>query len=206
MSTAISRIHDAAMHIFADKGGTTVAISDLAREAGLSRGTIYNNLEDPAGLFDAVCQKVSEEMAAKLQDSVIGLDDPAARISNIIRLCVRRVHEEPHWGHFIARYAVKEPKLSDFWGGFPARELKSGIASGRFDLQTEQVGSVTGLLGGATFGAMTLVLLGHRSWRQAGSDTAEVILRGIGIEKSEARLLAAAEFDPLPRLLFTDAA
>ncbi|WP_121061423.1 TetR/AcrR family transcriptional regulator [Chachezhania antarctica] len=206
MSTAIDRIHTAAMRVLAEKGGSTVAISDLAREAGLSRGTIYNNLEEPATLFDAVCDMVAGEMADRLQESVSDLEDPAARLSNVIRLCVRRVHEEPHWGRFVARYAVKEPKLSNFWGRFPARELHRGIESGRFDLGSDQVASVAGTLGGATFGAMTLVLHGHRSWRQAGSDAAEVMLRGIGIEKREARLLAAADFDPLPRMLFSDAA
>ncbi|MGR3363345.1 MAG: TetR/AcrR family transcriptional regulator [Maritimibacter harenae] len=55
MNTATLRIHEAAMRIFATEGGTTIAVSDLAREAGLSRGTIYNNVDDPAALFASVC-------------------------------------------------------------------------------------------------------------------------------------------------------
>ena len=55
MNAATLRIHQAALRLFAEHGGTTVAVSDVAREAGLSRGTIYNNLDDPAGLFSSVC-------------------------------------------------------------------------------------------------------------------------------------------------------
>ncbi|WP_158965639.1 TetR/AcrR family transcriptional regulator [Chachezhania sediminis] len=206
MSSARCRIHEAAMRIFSDQGGRTVAISDLAREAGLSRGTIYNNLEDPAGLFDAVCDMVADEMASTVQASLSGISDPAERLSNVVRLCIRRVHEEPHWGQFLARYAVTEHRLGDFWGRYPARELQRGIATGRFDLKAEQVASVAAAIGGAAFGAMTLVLQGHRSWRQAASDTAEVMLRGIGIDPTEARRLASADFDPLPRMTMFDAA
>ena len=55
MNTATLRIQQAALRLFAENGGTSVAVSDLAKEAGLSRGTIYNNLDDPTALFDSVC-------------------------------------------------------------------------------------------------------------------------------------------------------
>ena len=53
---------------------------------------------------------------------------------------------------------------------------------------------------------MTLVLEGHRTWRQAGSDTAEIILRGVGIDKNEAREITQRELEGLPRLSVFDAA
>lgn len=201
-----SRIHHAAMQIFADTGGNTIAVSELAKEAGLSRGTIYNNIEDPGGLFYAVCVMMSEELTESVRASFEGIDDPAHRVANIIRLCVRRVHEEPHWGRFLARYAMAEPKLGEFWGGIPAEELRRGLAEGRFDFKREQVASITASAGGATFGVMTLVLNGHRTWRQAGSDTAELMLRSIGIDREEAIEIATTDLEPLPRMVVFDAA
>ncbi len=201
-----SRIHDAAMRIFAETGGATVAVSDLAREAGLSRGTIYNNLAEPGRLFADVCEMMAEEIAQSVQASFVGVEDPAQRIANIIRLCVRRVHEEPHWGRFVARYAMLEPTLGAFWGRAPAEELRRGLAAGRFDLRPEQTASFAAAIGGTTFGAMTLVLHGVRTWREAGSDAAEMALRSIGLEREEARRLARAGLPPLPRMSFPDAA
>ena len=194
------------MRLFAEQGGTTVAVSDVAREAGLSRGTIYNNLENPADLFSSVCGTVADEFAASIIEATDDMKDPAEKISAAIRLCVRRVHEEPHWGRFIARYAMLEPRLGSFWGTMPAEELRRGLVSGRFSFHRDQVASITASAGGATFGAMTLVLDGHRTWRQAGSDTAEVVLRGVGIDRAEARDITQRELDPLPKTAVFDAA
>ena len=194
------------MRLFAEHGGTSVAVSDVAREAGLSRGTIYNNLDDPAGLFSSVCETVADEFNSSINLATQSMQDPAEKISAAIRLCMRRVHEEPHWGRFIARYAMLEPRLGSFWGTMPAEELRRGLLSGRFTFQRDQVASITASAGGATFGAMMLVLDGHRTWRQAGSDTAEIILRGLGLDRAEARDITQKELDPLPRMTVFDAA
>ncbi|MBV7380756.1 TetR/AcrR family transcriptional regulator [Maritimibacter dapengensis] len=206
MNTATLRIHEAAMRIFAVEGGSSVAVSDLAREAGLSRGTIYNNLDDPAQLFASVCDTVASEFRESIMQACVDMSDPAEKLSASIRLCVRRVHDDPHWGRFIARYAMMEPKLGSFWAEMPAEELRRGLVSGRFNFHRDQVASITATAGGATFGAMSLVIDGRRTWREAGSDTAEIILRGVGIERAEARDITQRELEPLPRLAVFDAA
>ncbi|WP_375174650.1 TetR/AcrR family transcriptional regulator [Pseudooceanicola sp.] len=206
MNTATLRIHHAAMRLFAENGGTSLAVSDLAKEAGLSRGTIYNNLDDPNGLFTSVCATVADEFGDTIGHATQEMDDPAEKLSAAIRLCVRRVHEDPHWGRFIARYAMLEPTLGSFWGTMPADELRRGMVSGRFTIHRDQVASITATAGGATFGAMTLVLDGYRTWREAGSDTAEIILRGVGIDRAEARDITQKELNPLPKMSVFDAA
>jgi AcrR family transcriptional regulator len=206
MNAATQRIHHAAMRLFAETGGSTLAVSDLAREAGLSRGTIYNNLDDPNALFQSVCESVATEFRESIEAVTAHMADPAERISAAIRLCVRRVHDDVPWGKFIARYAMMEPVLGQFWAEMPAKELRRGMVSGRFNIHRDQIASITATAGGATFGAMSLVLDGRRAWRQAGTDTAEIILRGIGLDRAEAREIANKELDPLPRLAVFDAA
>jgi hypothetical protein len=44
---------------------------------------------------------------------------------------------------------------------------------------------------------MWMVLEGHQTWREAGTSTAELVLRAMGIEPAEAREISMAE---LPRL------
>jgi AcrR family transcriptional regulator len=198
MNSATFRIYQTAMRIFAEEGGTSLAVSDLARKAGLSRGTIYNNLDDPARLFDVVCDMTAAEFREAIRLASADMTDPAEKISASIRLSVRRVHEDAAWGKFIARYAMIEPRLGSFWAEMPAVELRRGLDSGRFSFHRAQVASLTATAGGATFGAMSLVLDGRRTWREAGSDTAEIILRGLGIDRAEARDIAQIELDPLP--------
>ena len=154
MNPATLRIHQSAMRIFAENGGLTIAVSDLAREAGLARGTIYNNLADPSELLASVCDTVSNEYRASMLAACAAMTDPAEKIAAVIRLTVRRVHDEPHWGKFLARYAMMEPKLGSFWAEMPAQELRRGIASGRFAVHRDQVPSITATAGG---GAATVL-------------------------------------------------
>ena len=44
---------------------------------------------------------------------------------------------------------------------------------------------------------MWMVLEGHQTWREAGSSTAELVLRALGIDAEEAHRIAT---DPLPVL------
>ena len=67
MTAAETRIHDAALRIFAEKGVTQLTVSELAEEAGVARGTVYNNLGSTDALF--------EEVAAGLR----GRDAPKGR-------------------------------------------------------------------------------------------------------------------------------
>lgn len=206
MTNVEHRILNAAMRLFAERGGTQIAVSDLARAAGLSRGTIYNNLADVTGIYDAACDMMAAELIEAFTYRLSGLSDPAQKLAGAVALCLRRVHEEPHWGRFIARYAMGEPRLGEAWHRVTADALRAGLAAGRFDFAPDQVASITAASGGATFGAMTLVLNGHRTWRQVAADTAELVLRSVGLTRAEARALATAELDPLPRIDRFDAA
>jgi hypothetical protein len=42
------------------------------------------------------------------------------------------------------------------------------------------------------------VLEGHGTWRDVGSDTAELVLVALGVTREEARALARSELAPLP--------
>jgi len=59
---------------------------------------------------------------------------------------------------------------------------------------------MVGLLVGGTLAAMLPVLDGRSTWRDAGSDAAELLLIALGIPRDEARALATAELQPLPSL------
>ena len=89
------RIHQAALRLFADKGVNQVNISDLAQEAGVARGTIYNNVESVEQLFRQVASQLSKEMHQRVSKSFVEVQDPAQRLANGIRFFIRRTHEEP---------------------------------------------------------------------------------------------------------------
>lgn len=197
MTAAQRRIHEAAMRLFAEKGAGEISISELAEAAGVARGTIYKHLDSIEGLFRNVASHLSEEMDQRVARSSPEDVDPALRLANGIRYYIRRAHEEPSWGKFIVRYSVSSQSLRGMWAGQPLADLMTGLSQKRYDVRQEQLVSVLAMIGGSVLTAITLVQEGHRTWRDAGSDIAELALRALGLSKDEAKQLATVELPPL---------
>ena len=198
LAPAQARIYEAAVRLFADSGTTRTSVTELAQAAGLARGTIYNNVENLDTLFEEVATALGDEMHARILASFETVEDPARRIACGVRFFVRRVHEEPHWGRFIVRFAFTASTLRSLLAGPPARDLGVGLATRRFRFRPEQTPSMLAFVGAATLAAMRLVLDGAKTWREAGSDAAEATLRAIGVEADEARAIALIDLPPLP--------
>jgi len=198
LAPAQARIYEAAVRIFADRGTTHASVTELAQAAGLARGTIYNNVENPDSLFEEVAAALGDEMHARILESFKTTDDPALRLARGMRFFVRRAHDEPHWGRFIVRFAFTTSTMRALLAGPPARDLREGIASGRYRIRAEQMPSVIAFVGSTTLAAMWLVLDGEKTWREAGSDAAEFMLCAIGVAPKEAWALAWTDLPPLP--------
>lgn len=198
-----SRIHQAALRLFAERGTSDISISDLAEAAGVARGTIYNNLARPEDLFAQVASDLASEMYARSVASMAGIEDPATRLAMGVRMFARRTHEEPNWGRFIVRFSLSDSVLGQMLGEPPSVDAARGIETGRYKLEADFLPSAVGMIGAAGLSAMRLVLDGTLTWRDAGSQTAEMLLRGFGIPPREARAIANL---PLPALVNASAA
>lgn len=194
------RIHQAAFRLFAERGTAQVNILDLAQEAGVARGTVYSNIESMEGLFEAVASHLAGEMHERVKKSFDSLDDPAQRLANGIRLFIRRAHEDSQWGAFIHKFAMSNSSLREMFTSQATTDLLNGLASGRYRFQQEQMLSILTLISSSVLGSIFLVLEGHRTWRESGSDTAELVLRALGVPPEEARALATNELPALPTL------
>lgn len=197
LTAAQRRLQRAALQLFAERGVTRVNISELAEAAGMARGTVYNNLSDPDSLFTEVAAQLSAELSEQIAGSSRQIPDPAQRLANGIRYFTKRAHEDPHWGRFLCRFGLSTESLQQIWTGQPVKDLLEGLENGRYVFQQEQLASVVSLVSGGVLGAMLLVLEGRKTWRDAGSDTAEFVLTAIGVPREEARALACKELPAL---------
>jgi len=191
------RISDAAVRLFVEKGTTQVTISELAQEANVARGTLYRNIGSMEGLFDRIVAELSADMHKRVSATFVGIDDSAARLATGVRLFVRYAHENPMMGRFAVRFGLSDESLRAWMTGPPMADISAGVAAGRYAIGPSSVDSVASLVLGATVSAMWMVLEGHQTWREAGSSTAELLLRALGIEAAEAHEICTAE---LPRL------
>lgn len=198
VSAAQARIHRAALQLFAEKGATQITVSELAQAAGIARGTVYNNVPSPESLFGRVASELAQEMTQRVVRSFDPNDPPHQRLANGIRSFIRRAHEEPHWGRFVSRFAFSSEALQGIWSGPPMQDVVEGLAQRQYDFRADQLPSAMAMIAGSVLAAMFLVLEGHRTWRDAGSDTAELVLRALGVDPELARRTATAELPPLP--------
>lgn len=185
------------MQLFVEKGVGEISVSELAQVAGVARGTVYNNLGSIDSLFADVANALSAEMNQRVVKSADPQLEPAQRLANGIRFYVRRAHEEPQWGGFIIRYASFTQSLQDLWTGPPVQDVLAGLALSRYTFDHSMLTSVMSMIGGSVMAAILLVRDGRKTWRDAGSETAELVLRALGIEPEEAHRLARAELPPL---------
>ena len=197
MNPAQKRIHQAAMRLLAERDVSQVSIRELALAAGVARRTIYNNQISTESMFDDVAGQMEAEMRQRVQKSLVTTDDPAQRLANAMRFFIRRAYEEPDWGRFFVRFAHSARSLRELLNGQAAQDLFTGLDQGRYQFHREQLQSVLAIISGSVHAAMILVVEGHKSWREAGADTAELVLRALGIEAAEARTIATQELPPL---------
>jgi len=174
-----------------------VTVSDLAEAAGVARGTVYNNLDSVESLFEDVASALTTEMGSRVAASSETTVDPARRLADGVRFFVRRAHEDPQWGRFIVRFGGTASTLRLMLESAATDDLRLGVELERFQVRADQIPTAVAVLSGAVLAAMGLVLEGHRTWRDAGSDAAELMLRALGVSADEARALATSELPPL---------
>jgi AcrR family transcriptional regulator len=199
MSSAQERIREAALRLFAQKGTSDITVSELAEEAGIARGTVYNNVDAPDELFEQVAAALATEMHGRLATILPHLEDPAERLATGIRCFIRRADEEPHWGRFLVRFSFSNHSLQTMWNGPPMADLVLGLSKHRYDFEPEQIASVIAMITGSTLAAMFSMLSGYKSWQDAGSETAQLVLRSLGVPAAEARRIATKKLPPLER-------
>lgn len=188
------------MKLFAEKGATRLPVSELAAAAGVARGTLYNHGTGGVALFEEVAEQLVAEMSERMALLFVVVDDPAERMAIGVRHYVRRAHEEPVWGRFVTRFAYGSAPLQRMWSGGPGENLRLGIASGRYTVRRAQMRAALGMIVGGVLSAMAAVLEGELTWRNAGEDTAQLLLVALGVDRREARALALAPLPPLPEI------
>ncbi|MTV31535.1 TetR family transcriptional regulator [Rhodoblastus acidophilus] len=193
MTTAAqSQILRAALKLFGERGATQVNVKELAEAAGVARGTIYNNLDDLAGLFDAVAVQLAAQMSAQVEQAIAGLDEPAQRLATGIRLHVLYAARDPAVGRFILRFGFSAAALREIWTGQALADLRDGRARGFYDFPEAQLDAVVNFISGATIGVIASTLERPERAAEAGMEAAERILIALGLTRAEARRRARA--------------
>lgn len=199
-------LFNAAMKLFGDTGVEQLSVSDLAQAAGVSRGTIYNNLDHPSIRFEDLTPALRHDLEDLISQCFKGVDSPADRIAIVIKTVIKRAHQEPVWADFVKRYVLVDKELQGFWANVPAGEVRRGQDMGIFDYSIDRTASITSVMGGSTLIGMLYVRQGVKGWRESGVEIAELVLRSLGMSKDAARKHAQIELPEISDRTFSIAA
>ena len=76
----------AAMGRFGEAGFAAVTMDEIAAAAGVAKGAIYHHFPSKEALFEAVFERASAELAAKIRGQAAGAKDALARLTEGSRL------------------------------------------------------------------------------------------------------------------------
>ncbi|MUM16997.1 MULTISPECIES: TetR/AcrR family transcriptional regulator [unclassified Mycobacteroides] len=91
----IAAILDAALEQFAAVGFMKTSMADVARRAGVDRVTVYRTIGGAMEVRDAALTLAGLRMAAQIEESLVGIDDPAAKLEQAFVSMVMTFRSHP---------------------------------------------------------------------------------------------------------------
>ena len=118
------RLVRAASSVFAEKGYASTRVADIAKRAGVGKGTVYEYFSSKEELLFAVFESINLDITARMQ-AVLDDDEPTQeQLLNLLRLGAEVVEEQ----------VDLQPVVLDFWAasrgsGFEESYRQAVVAS-----------------------------------------------------------------------------
>jgi TetR/AcrR family fatty acid metabolism transcriptional regulator len=189
-----ARILEGALKVFAAKGFYTTKVSEIAKEAGVADGTIYNYFKSKDDILISLFEDRMDFVLHRLEEELAG--DTVARVRRYIELHLSLALIEPDLAEFITvelrqsdkfLREYKNPRFADYLRVL-AQLIERGQVEGVFARDFDP--RVTAR---AIFGALDEILL-TLTWKHSGQGDVEeaadqvvgLVLRGL-LERSPRR-------------------
>ena len=183
---------DAALRLIARKEAGEIALLEVAAEAAVSNGTIYNYFRTR----DEVLQAVGLAMAAEFSDAISAMSKDvqcgAQRLSIGVRMFVCRAAADHQWANALLRIIHFDQAMRSRLADHVLGDLREGLRAGTFTYGDE--GVALDIVLSCTTGAMRSVVEG-RAVAEHDVRVAEMILQALGVTPVRARKIAGK---PLP--------
>jgi AcrR family transcriptional regulator len=168
------RILEAAVQVFAQKGGDSPVIDDFIRAAGVSRGTFYNYFRTIEELLGATVAWFADDLIRSIDPEVARLKEPALRLATAIRMYLRWAASDAQWCAFMA----KIPRIGMIAERRIKRDLREGLRTGVFRYNAAP--AAEDLVIGASQQAIRRMAEGDVA-SDHGDEVVSLMLRGLGV-------------------------
>lgn len=183
---------EAALRIYAHKNLDSVSIHEIAIEAGVSHGTIYNYFRTRTELFQCISTHLAADLVERVVIAYHDIRDPAERIAVAVRLTFAHAARHTDCGWVILRFCGLDAEFDEMVTSHARTELRLGLMAGRFSYEAED--AAVALITGSILMALRPVLSGTAAPNHS-TEVARLVLMGLGIPAEEARKISTL---PLP--------
>lgn len=183
---------EGALRIYARKGSAELALNELAEEAGVSNGTIYNYFRTREDVLEAVGIALAEQLSHHIAGVSVGVESGAERLSIGVRTFMQHALSDPERASALIKVVRYAEGMRSALADNLRADLQLGSQQGDFAYADEEI--AMSLVLSATLGAMTAVIEGHVADRH-DMIIAEMILRALGVSVQKAKRIACL---PMP--------
>jgi AcrR family transcriptional regulator len=189
-----AQLVEAALRVIARKDAAALSILELAHEASVSHGTVYNYFRTREEIIDAVALRLADDLSEQQSRMFADVEAGAARLTLAVRSFVLRAAEDRAWGLVFLRVSAAAAKLGHAVTRKTLGNLRRGLKAGTFRYESEA--AALDLVFGTTMAGMRTVVDGRAG---PGHDRAiaYTVLRGLGAKHPEAERLVARPFPSL---------
>lgn len=99
-------ILEAAERVFARRGFFECKVVDIAREAGLAAGTLYNYFDGKEEIFQTMCTEHGREALARAREIAASVRDPMDRLAQHLRWVFEHMESKSRTIHIFAQMGV----------------------------------------------------------------------------------------------------
>ena len=99
----MAAILDGAAGALGRQGVRRLTMSEISREAGVSRGTLYRYFDTKEEVLDAVNRRVEASMRALFVSAVEADPEPSHRVRVVLRAMIRAPKDHPHLALLVER-------------------------------------------------------------------------------------------------------
>jgi len=178
---------DAALRIYAKKGVGDLTLNELADEANVSHGTIYNYFRTREEVLEAVGIALADQLSQGISLLSIGIDSGAQRMSIGVRMFVRRAIADPAWANAVIHVIHYDQGIRSVVAANVRNDLQIGLRQGSFVYSDEEV--ALALVVSCAVGAMQSIVDGQRIIDH-DIKLAEMVLKALGLSANEAHRVA----------------
>lgn len=100
------QIFEAAARVFAAKGFHIATVQDVADEAGLGKGTLYEYVQSKKELLLLVLEEGQQLIIREVAESIAGLDDPIEKLRAIFHRVLELVEEHRNISRMIMPFLM----------------------------------------------------------------------------------------------------